>query len=109
VSRIDGRRPQSVGGCAPLALGVVVLLGAVACSPSSPPPSSLTVDYYRTHAEEREAELARCGNDPGGLGLTPACVNVREAARIEGVGSLRDLPPMGLPTAGTGPDRSRPR
>lgn len=96
-------QPTGDGAC--LALGFV-LLGAAACSPA-PTASSLTVDYYRAHSAERDAELALCGNDPGSLGLTPACVNAREAARIQGVGSLRALPPMGLPTSPTPPNRPR--
>ena len=79
-----------------LCLGIVVTIGSAACAPS-PDEASLTVEYYRTHAEEREAKLAACGNDPGGLGRTPGCVNARQAARLEGVGSLRDLPAFGLP------------
>jgi hypothetical protein len=99
---VHGRRLQSAGGAAWLGLSFV-LLGAVACSPA-PTASSLTVDYYRAHPAERGAELAHCSNDPGGLGATPACVNAREAARIQGVGSLRALPPMGLPTSPTAPN-----
>jgi hypothetical protein len=79
-------------------------LGLSACAPSSPA-SIHTVDYYRAHSTERTAELARCGNDPGELASTASCVNAREAARIEGTGSLRTLPPMGLPTAP--PNRAR--
>jgi len=105
VSSIHGGCLQSAEGAAWLGLGLV-LLGTGACSPA-PTASSLTVDYYRAHTAERDAELALCGNDPGGLGLTPACVNAREAARIQGVGSLRALPPMGLPTSPTPPDRPR--
>lgn len=103
MSCIHGGRLQPAGGAAWLGVGIV-LLGAVACSPA-PPASSLTVDYYRAHPAERDAEVALCGNDPGGLGLTSACVNAREAARIQGVGSLRALPPIGLPTSPTAPNR----
>ncbi len=80
------------------------VLGLVACAPSSPA-SIRTVDYYRAHSPERAAELARCGNDPGELAATVSCVNAREAARIDGTGSLRSLPPMGLPNSP--PDRPR--
>jgi hypothetical protein len=82
----------------------VMLLSVAACAPSSPS-SPPTVDFYRAHSAERTAELARCGNDPGERALTPSCVNAREAARQEGLGSLRTLPPMGLPV--TPPDRTR--
>lgn len=40
--------------------------------------------------------VGRCENDPGTLGKTPACVNAMAAAAQVGIGSLRDLPPMGL-------------
>jgi hypothetical protein len=79
-----------------LCLGIVVTIGSAACAPS-PEEAGLTVDYYRAHREAREAKLALCDQDPGGIGKTPDCVNARQAARIEGVGSLRELPPLGLP------------
>lgn len=72
-------------------------MGTAACAPS-PDSSGFTVEYYREHAAERDAQLAACANDPGGLGDSRACINAREAARIEGIGSLKDLPPLGLPT-----------
>jgi len=83
---------QRVRNC----LGIVVTVGAaVSCAPA--PDRANTVTYYREHAEEREAALARCTDDPGSAGGTPDCVNAREAARLEGVGSLRELPPLDLP------------
>ena len=93
VHAIDRLRfPQG----AQLCLGMLFASALIACSPSSPN-LTLTVDYYRAHPAEREEALRRCSNDPGGVGQTPACVNAREAARIEGLGSLHTLPPMGLP------------
>ncbi len=77
-------------------LGIVVTIGSAACAPS-PPPSTFTVEYYRAHREAREAKLAICNQDPGGIGKTPHCVNARQAARLESVGSLRELPALGLP------------
>jgi hypothetical protein len=81
-----------------MSLGLMLAGALIACSPSTPHLSA-TVDYYRTHAAEREAMLKGCGNDPGGFGQAADCVNAREAERLEGVGSLRALPPMGLPAA----------
>ena len=79
-----------------ICLGIVVSVGAaVSCAPA--PDRAHTVPYYREHANEREAALERCADDPGALGQQPDCVNAREAARLEGVGSLRDLPPLDLP------------
>lgn len=55
-----------------------------------------TVDWYLAHTADRRALVGRCENDPGTLGRTPACVNAMAAAAQAGIGSLRDLPPMGL-------------
>jgi hypothetical protein len=80
-------------------LGIVVTFCALtACAPA-PDRARFTVDYYREHADVRDKILARCANDPGTQSHEPDCVNAREAARIEGIGSLKGLPPMGLPTA----------
>ena len=95
--------PRSVGRCAGLL--TVLLLGAC----GTPDETHLTVEYYRAHAAERQRMVQSCANDPGALKSTPACINAREAARIEDVGSLRNLAPMGLPakpdakTMSTGP------
>lgn len=76
-------------------LGIVVIIGSAACAPSPEPPHQ-TVEYYRANREAREARVAECANDPGVLGKTPDCINAKQAAQIEGIGNLRDLPPMGL-------------
>lgn len=77
-------------------LGIVVTVGAaVSCAPA--PDQANTVTYYREHADERAAQLKKCTDDPGSLGHQPDCVNAREAARLEGIGSQRDLPPLDLP------------
>ena len=83
---------QRVRNC----LGIVVTVSAaVSCAPAPDPAN--TVTYYREHADERDAALKRCADDPGSLGKQPDCVNAREASRLEGVGSLRELPPLDLP------------
>jgi hypothetical protein len=76
---------------------VVTAISAVACAPA-PDRARYSVAEYRTNRELRQQELNRCTNDPGSLGKTPDCINVREAERIEGVGSLRELPPLQLPS-----------
>lgn len=82
---------QRVRNC----LGIVVTVGAaVSCAPV--PDRANTVTYYREHAEEREALLARCADDPGSAGHMPDCANAREAERLEGIGSQRELPPLDL-------------
>jgi hypothetical protein len=76
----------------------------------SPHDTRLTVEYFRAHAAERQATLRDCANDPGSLRKSPMCVDAREAARIEDVGSLRNLPQMGLPaTPGVETDGTSPR
>ena len=77
-------------------LGIVVTVGAaVSCAPA--PDQANSVTYYREHADARASTLKRCADDPGSLGQQPDCVNVREAARLEGIGSQRELPPLNLP------------
>jgi hypothetical protein len=83
----------------PIMLAVLTL---AACSRTPGGGGTLTVDYYRAHAVERAATLRTCANDPGDLRDSPNCVNAREAARVEDVGSLRSLPPMGLPAGQSG-------
>ena len=77
-------------------LGIVVTISSAACAPS-PDPTHQTVDYYVANREAREARLAECSNDPGALSQTPDCINARQAATLESIGSLRELPPMQLP------------
>lgn len=76
------------------------------CVQEAPP----TVDYFRAHREERVAQLRRCINDAARSKSDPACVNAREAERVDSVGTLRDLPPVGLaPVPPTSRDEERPR
>jgi len=78
-------------------LGIVVMISAVvACAPA-PDREHFTVEYYRAHLDERNAMIASCANDPGMRAAEPNCINARDAARIEDVGSLKRLPPLGLP------------
>jgi hypothetical protein len=82
--------------CVRKCLGIVVTVSAaVSCAPA--PDRANTVAYYREHAEERDAQLKKCTDDPGSLGHQPDCVNAREATRLEGIGSQRELPPLDLP------------
>lgn len=95
------RRIRHGGQYVRACLGIVVTVTSAACTPSPDPPHR-TVEYYRDHAAEREAKLAECINDPGALGKTPDCVNARVAGRQVGIGSLRGLPPLGLPSESAG-------
>lgn len=38
------------------------------------------VEYYFTHADAREAMIAKCNNNPGELEDTPDCINATEAS-----------------------------
>ena len=73
-----------------------IVLAMAACT-RQPEPARHTVEEYRADPALRQAELARCSNDPGTLGETPDCINALEAARREETRSLRDLPPVKLP------------
>jgi hypothetical protein len=75
---------------------VVTLSAVTACAPA-PDQAQHSVGYYRSHEQEGAQVLKQCTNDPGSEGGRPDCVNAQEAARIEGIGSLKSLPPMGLP------------
>jgi hypothetical protein len=80
----------------------LVLILAIAgeltgCTPERPK-ARYTVDEYLANPDAMNAKLEECTNNPGDLASDPDCVNVRAAAERKGVGSLRDLPPMGLAT-----------
>jgi len=79
---------------------VATLVGVVVSCAPAPPVAEHTVSEYRADASLRREVLARCLNDPGGLGQTPDCVNAREAERLESRGSLRDQAPVGLDPSG---------
>jgi hypothetical protein len=77
---------------------VLVAAAAIAfcgCSPEAQK-ARYTVDEYAANPEAMEAKLQECANNPGDSRNDPDCVNVKAAAERKGIGSLRDLPPMGL-------------
>jgi hypothetical protein len=75
---------------------LMVLAGAVAGCIRTPEAPVRTVTYFRAHAAERHDWLAHCQDDPGSLGHSANCVNADQAESVEGIGSFKDLPPMGL-------------
>ena len=81
-----------------LALCVFGATLTTTCCTGEPPSAQHTVAEYRADAALRREQFARCANDPGSLGQTPDCINAREASRLEEVGSVRDAPPIHLPT-----------
>ncbi len=71
-----------------------VLCLTTACT--KPQEEAQTVDYYRAHPEERRALVQDCANDPARARTRPACINAKAAELRESLGSVQDLPPMGL-------------
>lgn len=70
-----------------------ILCLATACTKQE---KAQTVDYYRAHPEERRALVQDCANDPARARDRPACINAKAAEFRESMGSVQDLPPMGL-------------
>lgn len=81
-----------------IGLGIVVTaMNAAGCAPA-PDRAQHTMSEYRQDKALRREMLERCANDPGTLTKTADCVNAREAERQAGVGSLRSLAPLRLPS-----------
>lgn len=74
-----------------------VALTLLGCSEQSKAPqATYTVDEYLAKPELLAAKLRECANDPGELRNDPDCINVKEAAKRQGVGSYDELPPLKL-------------
>lgn len=52
------------------------------------------VQYYLTHAEDRQAKLVECANNPGDSAIAANCVNAKEAQHK----SLFNSKNTGMPT-----------
>lgn len=52
---------------------------------------TLTVDEFLAQPDLRKQVSAFCHNDPGRLGLTPNCVNVRRADHLASMGTAASL------------------
>ena len=77
--------------------GLFATLAWLVCACSKPVEQArYTVEEYRSNAELRHAQVARCVSDPGSLRKTPDCINAQQAAASEDRLRLRDLPPIGL-------------
>ena len=76
-------------------VGVVILCLLTACTRSDEE-SAQTVEYYRAHAAERQALVKVCANDPARARKRPECINAMAAEAREDIGSVSELPPMGL-------------
>jgi hypothetical protein len=77
---------------------VLLAAAAIACCGCSPERQGAryTVDEYVANPDAMEAKLKECANNPGDGRDDPDCINVKAAAERKGIGSLRDLPPIGL-------------
>lgn len=76
-------------------IALAIALFGFGCS-QEPPKARYTVDQYLANPAAMDARLKECADSPGDLRDDPDCVNANAAAERQGVGSLRDLPPLGL-------------
>jgi hypothetical protein len=88
--------PRAFGTRTAALLMLGVALSLVCCT-RQPEPARHTVAEYRADPALRREQFARCSNDPGALGSTSDCINVRQATLLEDSQSVRDLPPIRLP------------
>ena len=82
-----------------ICIAMVTLCLLAACTKSEEPPAH-TVEYYRAHAQERQAMVKSCANDPARARGDGECINALAAEERESIGSLSELPPMGLTPEG---------
>lgn len=66
-----------------------------ACTPQ-PPVARFSVEEYRADAALRRATVNDCASSPALADKDPDCLHAIRAESLEGVGSLRKLPPLGL-------------
>lgn len=61
----------------------VMMLVAVAalagCKEEKPQEVVQTVEWFKEHKAERDAQLAKCKSNPGELAATPNCINASRA------------------------------
>lgn len=69
------------------------------------PGAARSVPYLRTHPHALAVLMRGCTADPGHLENLPACVNARQAALLNGIGSFRKLPPLAFPAVPGSPPR----
>ena len=74
-------------------LGAVMALTGCARSPET----TRSVPYLRAHPKALQTLVRWCTADPGHLERLPACINARQAALLNGIGSFQKLPPMAFP------------
>jgi hypothetical protein len=82
-------------------LGIAATLGLAGCSQqTATPQAKYTVDEYLAKPDVMAAKLRECSNNPGSLQNDADCLNVKEAAKRQGVGSYDKLPPLKLSKPG---------
>jgi hypothetical protein len=86
------RSLKGTTGLNAVGLTLITALLSHGCSKSS---SGHNVAYYRKHEVERIAKIEECRSRVDAANDSQ-CVAAREAHGLDGVGSLRRLPPMGL-------------
>ncbi|HCG7560661.1 TPA: EexN family lipoprotein [Vibrio parahaemolyticus] len=50
-----------------------------------------TVEWFKSHNNERQAVVKNCTNNPGELSETPNCINALKAEKQLSSGSLRNV------------------
>lgn len=60
---------------------ILSLAGCKEDAPVAPQEVVQTVDWFKEHKAEREAQLAKCKANPGQLATTPNCMNADRAAQ----------------------------
>ncbi len=65
------------------AMGVTLVVLLVASCGQPPPRALFTVNYYKTHQNDRLAKLKECQTTPG-QEKTPDCMNATQAQGTEG-------------------------
>ena len=64
------------------AMGVTLVILLVAACEQPPPRALFTVNYYKTHQNDRLAKLKECQTNPGEQ-KTPDCLNATQAQGSE--------------------------
>jgi hypothetical protein len=57
----------------------VAALPLTGCKEDKPQEVVQTVEWFKKHKTEREAQLAKCKSNPGELAATPNCINASRA------------------------------
>lgn len=60
-------------------LAVATALALAGCKEDKPQEVVQTVDWFKAHKAEREAQLAKCNSNPGELAAAPNCINAAKA------------------------------